>query len=155
MSRTGNTNGHWTEYSETPPGHATGYFWMRTDGLRFGLRTAGNYYRPGTTHEPVNAPYHPLDLTAEERQRRGWTSWPNGSYFDGAMAFDVLGAAREEGKMERLPTHLRVMRGGQEIELISKVDGVDLKAMLRREDFDPWAFIDARYPIDRTVDARR
>jgi hypothetical protein len=154
----GRTHGHWVEYEETPFMHGKGYFWLRPDGLRFGYRVAGSYYRPGTTPEPVEAPFHPFEFLPDHPKYKSLAHLaPAGSYADGAVAFDVLGGMREDAKKESLPAHLRVMRDGKELELISKIDGVDLEVRLRDSSFDPFEFIDRRFPMpspDRVVDAK-
>lgn len=152
---TGRVMRHWVEYEETPYMHNTGYFWLRSDGLRFGLRLAGDYYRPGTTPEAVRDPFHPFDFPpGDPRYERLVRFAPAGSYWDGAVAFDVQGDMRERSKKERLPTHLRIMRDGRELELISQIDGHDLEEVLKRPGFCPFQFLDTRYPIQRTVNAK-
>ncbi len=145
---------HWVEWEETPAYHATGYFWLRKDGLRFGYRVAGTYYREGTTPQPVDQPFHPLDYPAGHPKRGEGQWWPSGSYFDGALAFDVIGSMREKGKQEQFPAHLRVIQDGRVLEYISKIDGVDLEVILDKENFDVFAFIDKRFPLDKTIDAK-
>lgn len=148
MQKSGREDGHWIEYEETPDYHHKGYFWLRSDGLRFGLRLAGEYYREGTTPVPPNAPVCPGSHhgKSDPLSRTLARIAPKGAYADGAMAFDYSGSMREKAKRETLPTHLRVMRDGRELELIEEIDGKKIEELMRVS-FNFMDFMDARHPL--------
>lgn len=109
---TGNVsdNGDWKEYEEQPLNHSKGYFWLRSDGLRMGLRGAGRYYRKGTR------PVHQVgDAVYARTGTRG---------HDNAMAVPLANIV-EGQKIEHLPDHIRfVDQDGNELELLTSLDGV-------------------------------
>jgi hypothetical protein len=74
---------------------------------------------------------------------------PAGAAHDGAMAFDYGGQMREEAKQEQLPTHLRVMQNGMEVELIDEIDGQKVAYLIQTQDFNAWDFMDKRYPFPK------
>lgn len=98
----------WAEYEETPLNHETGYFWRRCDGLRVGCREAGMYYRSGT--EP-----------GQLGTVRYASSGP--AFHDGAIAIPLENMI-ESGKREYLPWHIRFVKDGKELELLTAFNGM-------------------------------
>ena len=137
---TGRVYKGWKEYSEKPRGHGIGYFWMRDDGLRFGWRQAGNYYKPGTTAGKEPRAIGGFEIAEHLPNVTG------GPISDGAKIFDVAGDIRESAKREWLPMHLRVMKDGEELELIIEIDGDRIAFLYEDKNFDEFSFMDKRYP---------
>ncbi|MCI5066670.1 hypothetical protein MRY87_13195 [bacterium] len=130
-----NVGDGWDEYSEQPRGHSVGYFYLRSrDNLRFGIKSAGEYYRPGETFEAVNNRQAEIGHAAHDR----------------VMIFDVTGAERERAKKEWLPEHICVMRDGKVIERITAVNESPLARFLDSIDNDVARmcdFMNSRYPL--------
>jgi hypothetical protein len=136
---TGNKNGHWIEYSETPPGCTEGFFWQRYDGVRFGFRTAGSYYRHGEV---------PSNRTPQQPMRRiGWGQ----ADWDGARALPFY--PHDHDLKETLPDHVRIISGGKP-ELLTEIEGCSVGVIARGPAQRIFDFIDKRYPIRDAVGER-
>ena len=128
--RTGQVFRHWAECEENPSYHTPGWYWLRTDGLRFGVRRAGRYYREDAEPQAVAS------------------TTPDGgpASFDGAFAYDWVGAARERGKMEDLLDHVRVMRDGKVLAIITAIPGGGLLHLWEHTDA-VYDYVDQRWPL--------
>ncbi len=128
---TGHKNGHWIEYSETPFGHSEGFFWQRPDGVRFGFRAAGNYYRHGSgpSGRPPQRAVHP----------RGWGQ----ADWDGAVALPLN--VHDHDRKETLPDHVRIIIDGKQ-ELLTEIEGCPVGTLARGSAQRIFDFIDKRYP---------
>lgn len=130
---TGNTCGYWTEFSEQPLNHGVGYFWRRSDGLRVGYRPSGSYYKKGAVPVPI-------------RPARYAEIGPAG--YDGAIIASPESIFEGE-KLECLPSHIRFMREGVEIELLTSLDGVSVDRLCNSEDGEKkvFAYADKKWPL--------
>ncbi|MBS3112966.1 hypothetical protein J4418_02715 [Candidatus Woesearchaeota archaeon] len=146
LGATGNKCGDWKECAERPAGHGVGYYWMRGDGLRFGLRKAGKYYKLGEVAD--------VKLIEYEIKRFYFRGNSIGIGNDagslgsgGLMNVPSIDATYEVQKREYLPEHIRYMFNNKEIELLISLEGETIERINRRnEEHKFFEYADKKWP---------